>query len=106
MKIGQKLWIFYKWVIFECVLFFFPQTLVNWFFDNFCRLDEKLPAKKTSTSNVRKNEEYVVENLKFETKTDKKVEESKTKSEYKPLELKKQPLEDATNALKDKVKTF
>jgi len=66
------------------------------------RLDEKLPAKKTSTSNVRKNEEYVVENLKFETKTDKKVEESKTKSEYKPLELKKQPLEDATNALKDK----
>ena len=77
-----------------------------WFFDNFCRLDEKLPAKKTATSNVRKNEEYVVENLKFEIKTDKKVEESKTKSEYKPLELKKQPLEDATNALKDKVKTF
>ena len=40
-----------------------------------------------------------------ETKVEKKVEESKTKLEYKPLELKKQPLEDTTNALKDKVKT-
>merc|ERR550519_3329859 len=34
--------------------------------------------------------------------TEKKVEEPKPKSEYKPMELKKQPLEDTTNALKDK----
>ena len=28
IKIGQKLWIFYQWPIFERVLFFFAQTLV------------------------------------------------------------------------------
>ena len=27
MRIGQKLWIFYKWPIFECACFFFTQTL-------------------------------------------------------------------------------
>ena len=29
MKIGQKLWIFFWWPIFECVSFLFPQTLLQ-----------------------------------------------------------------------------
>jgi len=63
------------------------------------RLDEKLPAKKTS--HARKNQEFVVEKVVFETKTEDKKEsdeQPKTTSEYKPLESVKQPLEDSTNS--------
>ena len=67
-------------------------------FDLF-RLDEKLPAKKTS--HARKNQEFVVEKVVFETKTEDKKEsdeQPKKTSEYKPLESVKQPLEDSTNS--------
>ena len=72
----------------------------NWLisFDLF-RLDEKLPAKKTS--HARKNQEFVVEKVVFETKTEDKKEsdeQPKKTSEYKPLESVKQPLEDSTNS--------
>ena len=93
------------WVGVQNICLCFLSTPPYFCIFNLCRLDEKFPAKKTATSNVRKNEQYVVENVIFETKVEKKVEESKTKPEYKPLELKKQPLEDTTNELKDKVKT-
>ena len=29
IRVGQKMWIFYYWPIFQCVLFFFTQTLVG-----------------------------------------------------------------------------
>jgi len=63
------------------------------------RLDEKIPAKKSLASNGRKNEEFVIENIVFE----KKADDSKKISDYKPLEQEKHPLVDATNSLKEKV---
>ena len=29
MRIGQKMWMFYKWPIFECISFFIPQALLQ-----------------------------------------------------------------------------
>ena len=38
MKIEQKMWIFYKWSIFECVSFFVPQTLLLTYFVSYRKL--------------------------------------------------------------------